>query len=196
MNLIVTDQSHAVIGARSISDEEWIGGSPLPGADMSLVRRVPGDWRTLFVAIPGQICDEWARVVIEPEAAGIQIYDGPHPGCDSMGIAWTAALTFDRDLAFDAFQVSAAGWPWEDAVAADLPELAQRITRSLGPTVVIESEVVAKGENGEVVRIVLGGRYRFCTAEGACDRAVGHEVFGLTTDRPQLRSYRVVEGLP
>ncbi len=55
---------------------------------------------------------------------------------------WTAELTFDHDLPFESIGGSAKNWPWDHAAAADLPEPAQRITRSLEPTVVLPTAVV------------------------------------------------------
>lgn len=196
LRLIVADRSHSLVDAKPIGDAEYRRGVVIPGWRGWPLRRT-GDDHTILVAIPGQVCDEWARIVIGRHLDRFDIFDGPHPGCDAMGIAWPLALSFDRAISFDSLTLSEPGWPWEDATPEDIPELAQRITRSLGPTVVIDWHVIRDLTDGEqLVRVVLGGRYRFCDGSGICSVEIGHEIFDLSTNRPQLYGHRIVEGLP
>jgi hypothetical protein len=200
MQLIVSDETGSLVSARSSTWQEWEAGTDFP-AGIESFRRVPGDRKTLILQWGGGGCDEVARLAIQPGPATFQFFQGPHKSCDSMGVGWYAALTFAEDVPLASLHLT---WtPWHDRegpppTPEEVPALAQRISRSLGPTVVLDTTVRNSGTESEQMLVTLGGRYRFCDDNGSCHRAIGHETMRVWMAYAGAYAQEAlpVEGLP
>jgi hypothetical protein len=219
MQLIISDRSATLESARSATEVEWNAAHATPDYMGAGVRQSPTNEREILIDWGGGLCDVYARLEIRRSGTQWNLFQGPPVGCDAMGVAWFAALTFKDPIAVASVTLDAAPWPRPPITVELAVQMAQRLSQSHGPTVLAQVRqapfrelywgklgdlnpdataqdlVTLAAEPAWIV--TLAGTYRACDASGeTCAVIEGLEDFLFSSDYGGLIASRRVASLP
>lgn len=208
--LTISDPGHSLRSARSSTYEEWTAAEKL---HLTWFARPAGRPNVVLLRWGGGLCDERARLDIDRVATGLTFHEGPHVGCDAIGVSWSVRLTFHGPVDYAALTLKFESWPYDRIKAGRVGILARSLSHSLGPPVLLR---IRKGRLGDLyegpmsdlfpdvghrrrhrlraldaVAVEFGGSYRVCVGPGRCRTALGRELFMFTNDGYALLASRL-----
>lgn len=208
--LTISDPGHSLRSARSATYEEWTAAEKL---HPSWFARPSGRPNVVLLQWGGGLCDERARLDINRIATNLTFHQGPHVGCDSIGVGWSVRLRFKRPVDYRALALNFKKWPYDRINPRRVAVLARSLSHSLGPPVLLG---IRKGRLGDlyagpmldlfpdlghrqrqrlkridVVAIEFAGSYRTCAGPGQCGLVLGRELLVFTDDGYALLASRL-----
>jgi len=199
--LTISDPGHSLRSARSATEAEWNAAETL---HPTWFARPAGHPNVVLLRWGGGLCDERARLDIGRLATHLTFHEGPHVGCDAIGVAWSVRLSFKRPVDYAALTFKFLSWPYDPINPRRLAVLARSLSHSLGPSVLL---AIKKGMLGDlyagpmrdlfpdlghrrrhrlkqldVLTVEFGGSYRVCAGPGKCRLALGRELLVFSDD--------------